>query len=409
MERWWIAAVCCKKNGDDFTGLLLDFCNELKNWGVPVTLSRTIDAFRGLEKIKIVESRDFYWTLAVCLVAKKSDLEIFNAVFNHYFGGTEAQEQLFRSIQTIKNVHNKNQFQFDNKKSMLSDNTKPQSVLSVDMWLAEETQPDSAESEESYVYSPLEAIIKKDIEEYSEQDLLMVTPTVRKLAQLLATKVSRRKEKGKSWRLIDFRSTIRKNIKYGGEIIKIARSKKRVNKAKIVFLCDISGSMLNYSRFSLIFLQAIAQQSQGIEVFLFSTQLVRATYFLRKWEPGSVMAKVEGKLPNWGSGTKIGGSLKKFLHDWGRSNLDSHSVVVIISDGWDVGDIDLLSSSLMEIKQQAKMLIWLNPLMGTPNFEPTCRGMQLAVKYSDKLLPFYNLDSVFKMNQEIISCYPVMN
>jgi uncharacterized protein with von Willebrand factor type A (vWA) domain len=381
----------------------------LKNWGVPVTLSRTIDAFRGLEKINILESQDFYWTLAVCLVAKKSDLEIFDAVFNHYFGGTETKEQLYRSIQAVRNIHNKNQSHFNNKNVMHSDNTKLQSVLSVDMWLAEKTEPKYAETDESYVYSPLEAIIKKDIEEYSEQDLLMVTPMVRKLAKLLATKLSRRKEKGKSRRLLDFRSTIRKSIKYGGEIIRIARSKKRVNKAEIVFLCDISGSMLNYSRFSLIFLQAIARQSWGIEVFLFSTQLVRATYYLRKWEPGSVTAKVADKLPNWGSGTKIGGSLKKFLHDWGRSNLDSHSVVVIISDGWDVGDIELLSSSLMEIKKRAKILLWLNPLMGTPNFEPTCRGMQLAVKYSDKLLPFYNLDSVFKMNQEIINCYPVTN
>lgn len=401
MERWRIAAVYCNKVGDDFTGLLLDFCKELKRWGVPVTLSRTIDAFRGIEKINIVESRDLYWTLKACLVASKSDLETFDTVFNHYFGGTEVKEQLFRSIQYIRNVDDKNQFKGDIHNSIPFDNTKPQSIFSVDMWLAGKTDTDLAETEESYVYSPSEAIIKKDIEQYSEQDLLMLTPVVRKLARLLAAKVGRRKKKGKSRRLLDFRSTIRKSLNYGGEIIRIARSKNRINKAKIVFLCDISGSMLNYSRFSLIFLQAIAQKTRGVEVFLFSTHLVRATYLLRKWEPSSVMAKVAEKLPNWGSGTKIGGSLKKFLHDWGRSNLDRHAVVVIISDGWDVGDIELLSSSLMEIKQRAKTLLWLNPLMGAPNFEPACRGMQIAVKYSDKLLPFYNLESVIKMNQEI--------
>lgn len=369
---------------------------------MPVTLSRTIDALRGLKNINIVDHQDFYWTLAVSLISKKSDLEIFDAVFNHYFGGTAENEKLRRSQQAFRNVH-KNQLQSDIKNSYYPESTSPQSLLSVDMWLGEKADREAAELEESFVYSPLEAIIKKDIEEYSEQELLLVTPLVRNLARVLATRVSRRKESGKFGRQLDFRTTIRKSIKVGGEIVKISRSKKRVKKAKIVFLCDVSGSMLNYSRFSIIFLQAIAQQVRGIEVFLFSTQLVRATYLLRKWEPGSVMAKVAGKLPNWGSGTKIGGSLKKFLHEWGRSNLDRHSVVVVISDGWDVGEIELLSSSLLEIKQRAKMLLWLNPLMGSPNFEPTCRGMQIAVKYSDKLLPFYNLDSAIKLCREIMN------
>jgi uncharacterized protein with von Willebrand factor type A (vWA) domain len=163
----------------------------------------------------------------------------------------------------------------------------------------------------------------------------------------------------------------------------------------LIIIADISGSMERYTRLLLHFIYSLTTGlDQPVESFVFSTRLTRITRQLRDRNVDRALREVSAAVPDWSGGTRIGEALKAFNFDWGRRVLGQGAVVLLISDGWDRGDADLLRTEMARLQRTCRRLIWLNPLLGSPQYEPLTRGMQAALPYLDDFLPVHNLASL---------------
>jgi uncharacterized protein with von Willebrand factor type A (vWA) domain len=210
----------------------------------------------------------------------------------------------------------------------------------------------------------------------------------------LGRRRTRRKRAGQG-RLIDIRRTLRKNMRYGGEVLEWAYREPKYKPRPLVIIADISGSMERYTRLILQFIYSLAEGlEQEVEAFVFSTRLTRISRQLHGRDVDRALREVALAVPDWSGGTRIGDALKTFNFDWGRRVLGGGAVVLLISDGWDRGEMDVLSEEMARLQRNCHRLIWLNPLLGSPDYEPLTRGMQAAMPHIDDFLPVHNLASL---------------
>jgi uncharacterized protein len=196
---------------------------------------------------------------------------------------------------------------------------------------------------------------------------------------------------------IDIRQTIRNNIGSGGAMLELKFKNKKPAKNRLVILLDVSGSMDKYSFFLLRFILALRSHFQKIEAFLFSTKLIRITEFLKIKNLEHVLTLLSSNTDNWSSGTKIGDCLKAFNDDFCKRALQGRSMTIVLSDGLDTGEPELLAQELKKIKRRTRKLIWLNPLKGMTGYQPLARGMNAALPEIDVFRSAHSLDSILEL------------
>jgi uncharacterized protein with von Willebrand factor type A (vWA) domain len=208
------------------------------------------------------------------------------------------------------------------------------------------------------------------------------------IARRLARRISRRRRPSARRGRLDLRRTLRANVTRG-DLIDLRYRRRKRRKVRLVLLCDVSGSMDLYSRFLLQFLFALQSVFARVETFTFSVHLTRVTEYLRGRSYREVLRRLTA-VRDWSGGTRIGESLAEFNRQWGRL-VDRQTIVIILSDGWDTGDPELLAGELLRIKRRAGRVIWLNPLLGNPSYEPLTRGMAAALPLVDHFAAAHNL------------------
>src|SRR5205807_441294 len=209
-------------------------------------------------------------------------------------------------------------------------------------------------------------------------------------ARLIATRLSRRTRAARRGSLVDLRRTMRRNLRYGGDVLDLVWRRRKIRKASLVLLCDVSGSMDIYSRFLVQFIYALQGALSHVESFLFSTSLTRVTDVLGRRDIREALRDASERVPDWSGGTKIGASLRQFNETYGRL-VDGRTIVVICSDGWDTGDLEVLESAMRTLHARAGRVIWLNPLLGSPGYEPVTQGMSVALPFVYVLASAYNI------------------
>jgi len=162
----------------------------------------------------------------------------------------------------------------------------------------------------------------------------------------------------------------------------------------LVLICDISGSMDRYARLLLRFVHALEHGLDAVEVFVFGTRLTRITRELRRRDVDQAIADVVATVDDWSGGTRIGEAIKDFNYQWSRRVLRSGATVVVISDGWDRGDPWLLGAEMAKLQRSCRRVIWLNPLLGAPGYQPLTQGIRAALPFVDHFLPIHNLRSL---------------
>jgi hypothetical protein len=250
-------------------------------------------------------------------------------------------------------------------------------------------------------FSPQELLNRKDFSEMGIEESRAIARAILLIATKIATQISRRKKLGRKGNVIDPRWTMRKNMKYGGEIIDLVNRKRRIKKTRVVLLCDVSGSMDCYSRFLIQFMYGLQNELWGVETFVFSTSLSRITHLIRTKDIANALEKISGSILGWSGGTNIGRSLHTFNRHFAPSMVTHRTVVVIISDGWDRGDVSLLEQEMQDLKRRCKKIIWLNPLLASDNYEPLCKGMQAALPYLDLFLSVHNVNSLIALGRTL--------
>jgi uncharacterized protein with von Willebrand factor type A (vWA) domain len=196
------------------------------------------------------------------------------------------------------------------------------------------------------------------------------------------------------------RAMFRRNLGTGGQLLEWVWRRPIHEPRSIVVLCDISGSMERHSRLLLRFVQALSASSAvKTEAFVFGTRLTRVTRLLHDRDRDRALARVADAVNDWAGGTRIGESFRDFNQRWARRTLRTSGVVIVISDGWDRGDPALVGTETARLRRNCHRLIWLNPLAGTPGYQPLAGGMRAAFPYIDDFLPAGTVASLERLGE----------
>ena len=369
---------------------LLHFGRLLRQVGIAVGTRQIYELAQGLTYIDFTRSDDFYHAARCFLVHKSDELDVFDRAFDLFWS---------RQIQFTVELglaHQRRRVDGLVEELPESDQVVLNKRADSDMPLTVEEDADPpGETRVSPTYSPLEILLRKDFADFTEEEL----DTAKRLIQSLVWRLDRRLTRrvvrtAKRGRYLDLRRSVRKNMKYSGEILQLAWRRRKSKPRPLVVICDISGSMERYSRLFLHFIYTLAQETRRVEAFVFGTRLTHITPALRHNDVDTAVHKMSELVLDWSGGTRIGESLRAFNYQWSRRVLGRGAVAIIISDGWDRGDIDLLEREVSRLRRSVSRLVWLNPLLGAPDYQPLVRGIQAALPYVDDFLPLNNLVSL---------------
>ncbi len=250
-----------------------------------------------------------------------------------------------------------------------------------------------------HVASAAERLRGRDFTELSPAELRQLVTLMREMTLAVPPRRTRRYRPARDGKRPDLRRTLRLARRSGGEPIRLARRARRVRPRRLVVLCDISGSMEPYARALLLLLYAInGGQVRGgqnrPEVFSFATRLTRLTPALAAASPDTMLAKAGEAAPDWSGGTRIGAALKEFNDHYGSRGMARGAVVLIISDGWETGQPELLGAQMARLSRVAYRIVWANPRTQSPRYRPEVGGMAAAWPYCDAVVSAHNLDAL---------------
>lgn len=370
---------------------LLEFCHLLRANGIGVTAGRIIDSFRALQAIDVFRQDDFYTVLEANLVSRASDRALFRQLFLHFWRGPTWAMPIDPCVPPHEEACGP-------PPPLLE-----QPSMHVERWDVGADEEADETPHPVALYSPQEVLTRKDFGNMAEHELRRVQRLIMAMAHQMATRLSRRKKARAKARLIDAGRTMRRSLRYGGEVMQLVRRGPRLGKTKMVVLCDVSGSMDVYTTFLIQFLYGLQNGLRGIETIVFSTRLTRITPLLRRRDITAALQLIANSVQDWSGGTKIGACLHEFNTTMAANMVTAKTLVVIISDGWDTGDTAILDAAMAHLRHMALRIIWLNPLLGSPHYQPLCKGIQTALPYVHDFLPVHNVESLRQFGRLIAS------
>ncbi|WP_116381909.1 vWA domain-containing protein [Cupriavidus taiwanensis] len=262
------------------------------------------------------------------------------------------------------------------------------------------SRPAQTEAERIHVpltFSDQERLAQRDFETLTAQEWRALQHLVRTRRARLALQRTRRLRAATCGTHADLRASARLAVRQHGEWLRWKFRKHAERKPPLVLLLDISGSMSQYSRAVLYFCHALMQSRERLQVFLFGTRLTNITRSLRERDPDEAVAVITGQVRDWAGGTRIGAALASFNRHWARRTLSGRATVLLVTDGLDHEQIDLLGEEMARLRRFAHRIVWLNPLLRYPGFAPQARGVQAILPHVDALRPAHNLDSLLAL------------
>jgi len=377
----------------DLLTATLHFGRMLRGAGLQPTVSELMDAVRALTMVDLMDRREVYLALRTVLATRVEEFPAFDRCFDAFwkFHAEEGQglEGLAPSLPTLPPE--------EEPASAPGAAESKQARVALEAW--EETGGEDEEPLEVPGVSAHEVLMDQDFSTFPVEDLDEVARLTVLIARRLARRVSRRRRPTRRAGVLDLRRSIRANM-MKGEIIELRRRERRRRKVRLVLLCDVSGSMDLYSRFLLQFLYALQNVFGRVETFTFATRLTRVTDHL-KGPSYRLALKRLTEVRDFSGGTRIGDSLQEFNRTWGYL-VDRHTIVLLLSDGWDTGEPEVLATEMLALKRRAGRVIWLNPLLGNPSYEPLTRGMAAALPLVDHFAAAHNLASLRDLASHLI-------
>jgi uncharacterized protein len=358
-------------------GNLLVFGRLLRTLGLDVHMGRMLDVLKALQHVDIGVRDDVYHTCRALLVHRREDLSTFDRAFEIFWSRGDAVRQRGRVD--------------DQRDAGLAIG----SAGSVEM--VGDAQAGDGEGVALRTYSAAATLASKDFAEFTADELAVARAALDRLVWNPGERRSRRWVRGAGPR-IDLRRALAGSLRTGGDVIRLPRRRRRVRPRPIVLICDVSGSMERYSRMLLHFSHALGRRHARLEAFVFSTTLTRITHELRRRRLDAAVAGAARSATDWSGGTRIGDALRTLHQRWMRRVLHGGPVVLLISDGWDRGDPELLRQQVARLQRSCHRLIWLNPLIGTADYAPLTRGLQAALPYVDDFLPARTLTNLVDLS-----------
>ncbi len=251
-------------------------------------------------------------------------------------------------------------------------------------------------------FSATEILRHKDFADYSTDELVQAQELMSHLRLVGAPRASlRRGPTPRRTPTPDIRRTVRSAIRAGGEPIERHHLARTPRLRRLVLLLDVSGSMEPYARALLRFVHAAVAGRQKVEAFTLGTRLTRITRELTSRDPDIAVRAAGERVADWSGGTRLGAGLRQFNDQWGVRGLARNSIVVILSDGWDRGEPDVLAAEMERLQRVTHRLIWVNPLKVTPGYAPLARGMAAALPHVDRFVEGHSVAAMEELTRVI--------
>jgi uncharacterized protein with von Willebrand factor type A (vWA) domain len=363
---------------------LVGFGRYLRASGLPVGTGRIMTFCRAAAVLDPFDREDLRWAARSTLISRPDDIEPLDLAFDAYFGSGSIASAPLPIVPTPVPI----------PRAEVSE--EGPAVVVADRWTAVGAEDEAAEELAAIrvVASDVERLRHKDFGEMTEAERRAAFAMIRTLALPIPLRPSRRHRPTSRGSRFDLRRTLRRSLRTEGEPFRRAWTDRRTRRRPLVLLLDVSGSMATYARPLLQFAQAVMLAGGRAEVFAFGTRLTRISRSLRTTDPGKALAAVGRAVTDWEGGTRIGDSLGELLDRWASRSGLRGAVVVLCSDGLERGDPDVLRARMARLRRLAHKVIWVNPLKGSPRYEPLARGMAASLPYVDRFLPGHNLESL---------------
>ncbi len=338
------------------------FCRTLRERGLLVGPSETADAIRSLALIDLMDRQQVYLALKTVLVSRAEEMRAFDECFQEFWS-------------------------FDLSHAASAPILKPTEVHG----LQSTDGPDAQQSRDQQASgipvtrtgaSPVEVLGGRDLTAFQEANLAEVSSIASRTLRAIPTRLGRRRRRHMRKGLPDLRGAFRKSLSHGGELVSLPRRRRVPRTPRLVVLLDASGSMDRHARLLLQLVYALGQRAGRVETFVFSTSLTRVTRQLRAPSFYEALCRIGAVAPHWSGGTRIGTCLEALNRTYAYI-LDRDTSVFLMSDGWETGDPDHLARELHRLRRRVRRLVWLNPLLGTQDYEPLTLGLQAARTHVD--------------------------
>ena len=364
--------------------VVVRFCRSARERGLLVGPSESSDALRAVGAIDVSDRDEVYFALRAILASSREDLALFDELFHRFWSlrGAPRPSDIPRPMPPVRRQR---------------PNPRAPS-FSMAGWLR--NAPDDLELVETRTASASESPRSGPLPQFDSAELTEIARIARQVARRLANRPGRRWQASPRGSRLDLRRSMRGSLATGGEVLQLARRQRRRRKLRIVALCDVSGSMDLYSRFFLHFLCALQRSHARVETFVFATRLTRVTTQLGAGRLDDVTERLAESVRDWSGGTRIGESIGEAGAQWSRV-FDRHTILIVLSDGWDTGDPALLGASLAALATRVRRVIWLNPLLSSPNYRPATQGLAAALPHVDLFAPLHDLASLRRLARQI--------
>jgi uncharacterized protein with von Willebrand factor type A (vWA) domain len=360
---------------------IVEFCRFAAQHGLPAGVKETLRCLRAVEAVGVADRTNVKLALRSVLCSSKDDWDAFDNLFETYWSRRCAFVSTSNAEKQTKTFAPPNQ---------------QRGSLEL-MGLATQGRGEDGEGKAVTGAAAIERLRRIDFSQIAQDDLPELERLALHLLRRMALRLSRRLRTMQRRGPVDLRRTIHRNISRGGDPVYLSHKGRRKARARLVILLDVSGSMNAYSLFLARFAYALTRQFRRVNTFLFSTQLQEVTAALRNGNLAQALAALSREATGWSGGTKIGDSLRDFNQRATGKLLSRDTLVLILSDGWDTGEPELVARELESIRRRSRQIVWLNPLLGMKDYQPLTRGMSAALPHIDVFAAAHNLESLLEL------------
>ena len=357
------------------------FCRILRGAGLEVPISKVTTFVEALGRVGLEEKLPVYWAARCTLLSNPGEVDAFNRAFE-VFWERKALSRLEIAVPSVS-------------VSLATDAGEDDSEISGD-------NDGNAGPIIQLRYSPVETLREKDFAECTAAELNELRKLMGSLRPGSTTRASRRRVRSKHQTQIpDMRRTIRRAVSLGGEPIERKFLRRDRRPRRLILLVDVSGSMEPYARALIRFAHATVVGRTRVEAFAIGTRLTRVTRELSSLDPDAALDAASDAVSDWSGGTRLGSTIRDFNDQWGIRGMARGAIVVILSDGWDRGDPQILSEQMERLHRVSFRQIWVNPLKHTPGYAPLAKGMAAALPHTDQFIEGHSFESLERLAEAV--------
>ncbi|GIK56992.1 MAG: VWA domain-containing protein [Chloroflexi bacterium] len=365
---------------------ILLFTATLRRAGFTISPQQNMELAQALTLVDIGSREQVYHAARSLLVTRREQMALFEAIFNRFWRhGADGRTQPQKAPLAPRHKRHSQPFTIVN-------------------YMAARAQPADREVEvvdKAQTYSDAELLQQKLFSEMSPQELETIKRLIQEMRWQVSLRHTRRRVPDKNGDVLRLRQVMRTAVRTGGVPLHLSWQSRKIKQRPFVLIADVSGSMEKYGRLLLQFFYSVSHSFSQVECFVFGTRLTRITHQLKLKNIDRAVDEAARNVVDWSGGTRIGESLRAFNRQWSRRVLRRGAIVLIVSDGWERGDVSVLRQEIRYLQARSHRLIWLNPLLGLATYQPLVEGMAAALPYIDDFLPVHNLQSLTELSHHL--------